>query len=500
MNRMLFTPTALAALCLASAIHAADRTPGNARVFLPAARNVNAPGGLPLRKLLDIPMRDPNITLGPDGNYYLVGTTDPAPGYTTIGAKDPSSQMWTVNDGIRMWKSPDMVHWQSLGLIWSLDKDGTWAHWWTGPNPGTAVWAPEIHSLKGTYWMPYCTKLKGGGLGAGLLKSTSGKPEGPYVDVQPSGPLGLDDDASLFQDDDGKVYFLFGGYHIARMKDDMSGLAETPRDITFDKAPGWGEGIYMVKVKGKYIFINSGSPPITSGLKDPLPPGRTTYDCFSAVSTGSIYGPYTSRYRAIPHDGHNNLFQDKKGRWWSTYFGSDPWAPFAVGASGRPAVLPVTIAPDGTIRAARTAPRPVWRWLAHLPSGDWRSPGYSDHAWKTGGGAFGDAQVTHNGNVTDVGTAWTSGGLWLRRTFSWDGRALSNPAFYLRHSGTVEIFLNGHPAAHLDGASDDYLTTPLSAPLSLRPGSNTIVVHAGAGTGPAYVDVGIVDLPKPPGT
>jgi len=498
---MLFVLAAVAALCLASAGHAADMTPGKARVILPAARDINAPGGLPLRQLLDIPMRDPNITLGPDGNYYLVGTTDPAPGYTTIGAKDPSSQMWTVNDGIRMWKSPDLVHWQALGLIWSLDKDGAWAHWWTGPNPGSAVWAPEIHYLKGTYWIPYCTKLKGEGLhlGAGLLRSASGKPEGPYRDVQPSGPLGLDDDASLFQDDDGAVYFLFGGYHIARMKDDMSGLAEAPRDITFDKPPGWGEGIYMVKVKGKHLFINTGSPPITPGLKDPLPPGHTTYDCFSAVSTGSIYGPYTPRYRAIPHDGHNNLFQGKKGRWWATYFGSDPWAPFAVGASGRPAVLPVTIAPDGTIRAARTTPRPFWRWVSHLPSSDWTNPGYNDHAWKTGGGAFGDAQVTQNGNVTDVGTAWTGGGLWLRRTFLYHGGALLNHSLYLRHSGPVEVFLNGNLAAHLDGASDDYLTVPLPAALSLRPGFNTIAVHAIAGSGLAYIDVGLVDLPKPPG-
>ncbi len=102
MNRFSFVPTAAAALFLAVTGHASDRSPAPVRVILPAARDVNAPGGLPLRKLLDIPMRDPNITLGADGNYYLVGTTDPAPGYTAIGAKDPSGQMWTVNDGIRM--------------------------------------------------------------------------------------------------------------------------------------------------------------------------------------------------------------------------------------------------------------------------------------------------------------------------------------------------------------------------------------------------------------
>ena len=253
----------------------------------------------------------------------------------------------------------------------------------------------------------------------------------------------------------------------------------------------------MVKVKGKYIFINSGSPPITSGLKEPLPPGRTTYDCFSAVSAGSIYGPYTARARAIPHDGHNNLFQDGKGHWWATYFGSDPWAPLAVGASGRPAVLPVSIAPDGAVRAARTAARPVWRCLSHLPAGDWTAPAYPDRAWQAAAGAFGDTAVARNGNVTDVGTVWTAGDLWLRRPFLNGTKAPRNPALFLRHSGPVEVFLNGRPAAHIRRrTSDDYVTAPLAAAL-MRPGPNTIAVHAAAGSGPAYLDVGLVDLPKP---
>lgn len=467
------------------------------RVILPAARDINAPGGLPLRKLLDIPMRDPNITLGPDGNYYLVGTTDPAPGYTKIAVNDLTGQMWTINDGIRMWKSPDMVHWQSLGLIWSLDKDGTWAHWWQGANPGSAIWAPEIHYHKGTYWIPYCTKLEGKDLhlGAGLLRSTTGRPEGPYVDVQPSGPLGMDDDASMFQDDDGTVYFLFGGYNIARMKDDLSGLAEEPRKIQFVSDPGWGEGIYLIKAHGKYIFINSGTATITPGLVNP-PPGQTTYDCFSAVSSGSIYGPYTNRYRAIPHDGHNNLFQDKKGNWWATYFGSDPWAPFSVGASGRPAVLPVTIAADGTIRAARTAPRPIWHYVTVPPFGDWTGANYDDRAWKKSGGAFGNPAVAQNGNVTDVGTVWTRGDLWLRKNFTLMQSAANVPMFYLRHSGLLDIYLNGRVAAHITGNSDDYVTLPVTIATLLHPGTNTIAVHCLSGTGLAYADVGIVGFSR----
>lgn len=51
----------------------------------------------------------------------------------------------------------------------------------------------------------------------GLLKSTTGKPEGPYIKaLEGDGRLPGSIDRSLFQDDDGKVYilaFLFAGTH-----------------------------------------------------------------------------------------------------------------------------------------------------------------------------------------------------------------------------------------------------------------------------------------------
>ena len=92
----------------------------------------------------------------------------------------------------------------------------------------------------------------------------------------------------MFQDDDGTVYYLFDGYKIARMKSDMSGLDEAPRDITFAEPTGWGEGIFLVKVGGRYIFLNAGTASIDArGLG--AGPQHVTYDCFSAVSMGSIY-------------------------------------------------------------------------------------------------------------------------------------------------------------------------------------------------------------------
>jgi len=33
-----------------------------------------------------------------------------------------------------------------------------------------------------------------------------------------------------------------------------------------------------------------------------------------------IYGPYGPRYAAVLQGGHNNLFKDRNGQWWSTIF------------------------------------------------------------------------------------------------------------------------------------------------------------------------------------
>lgn len=70
-----------------------------------------------------------------------------------------------------------------------------------------------------------------------------------------------------------------------------------------------------------------------------------TYDCMAA-SSEKIDGPYSDRYLAIPGGGHNMLFKDRQGKWWSTYFGNDDKAPF----KERPAILRIEIDKDNRIK------------------------------------------------------------------------------------------------------------------------------------------------------
>lgn len=70
--------------------------------------------------------------------------------------------------------------------------------------------------------------------------------------------------------------------------------------------------------------------------------------CLIATAT-NLFGPYGPRYEALPYAGHNMFFRDERGRWWSTFFGSDGRAPWRE----RPGIFPIEFDADGRVRAAQ---------------------------------------------------------------------------------------------------------------------------------------------------
>lgn len=294
-----------------------------------------------LRKLSDLELRDTSICRGPDGTWYLTGTVQP---------------YWKYNEGIKIWKSKDMVNWEPIvsGFVWKYGESPWHKPYLAAKRP---LWAPEIHYLKRTFWITYSIPLSDSTgkiiSGSGLLKSTTGKPEGPYVDMSPDKPLGDEIDASLFQDSDGKVYFIWHCGKIARMKDDMSGFAEpyhwlkmTGNDSAPNHHSGLCAGIFGKENPFDHVGFEGGSM-FKVGKKYYLSvtdviDGR--YSCCIATAD-KIYGPYSERYEALPHAGHNVFFQDEVGHWWSTYFGSDNSAPWRE----RPGLLPIHFDNSGKV-------------------------------------------------------------------------------------------------------------------------------------------------------
>ncbi|MDB5109011.1 MAG: glycoside hydrolase family 43 [Mucilaginibacter sp.] len=291
-----------------------------------------------VKPILNVWLRDTYVTLGPDGYYYMTGTT------AASGRQFANGRIhcWDYNDGIYLWRSKDMHTWKQLGLVWSFDKDA--ADWQKRGRPiakGSksingdeldsmyrAVWAPEIHYLKSKKKWVIVACLNGG-MGSFVLISNSGKPEGPYQNISGNKTRAIfpEIDPSIFEDNDGKVYLLGHDHYIARMKDDLSDIAEPFKKLIetpYDPEP-YIEGIYLDKHDGKYQLLQTvWSVPKADGsytyMRDEAKDKTVhSYDVVVAESD-NIYGPYGPRYPAILEGGHNNTFCDKQGDWWSTTF------------------------------------------------------------------------------------------------------------------------------------------------------------------------------------
>lgn len=293
-----------------------------------------------IQPLFNAQIRDAVVCVGGDGRYYLTGSS--------------GDDIWHFNDGVELWVSDDLIKWDYMGLIWSFEKDGTWEKKWRFHNGAVrALWAPEIHYVKGNYYITH--SMPPGD--RGLLKSTTGKPEGPYVNaLTDDGKWNTDIDGSLFEDEDGSVYYLYGGGWIARMKDDMSGLAEEPvkpilLDPDMDPAHHAStcppkrncqdigrEGAFMFKRNGLYYLTAADTYE-----------GR--YSSLVAVSD-SIYGPYKWRHEAVPCGGGTSYFKDHNNQWWCTYFGNDNQSPFRE----MPAMIKVDFTKDGKVFPAKDQP------------------------------------------------------------------------------------------------------------------------------------------------
>lgn len=286
-----------------------------------------------IKPLFNAQIRDTEICFGGDGKYYLTGST--------------GADIWHFNDGVELWVSDDLKKWDYLGLVFSIEKDGTWEKSWKFHHKAVrALWAPEIHYVKGNYFITL--SMPPGG--RGLLKSSTGKPEGPYVNALGGNNYWPTDiDGSLFEDEDGTVYYLYGGGKIAKVKDDMSGLAEIPVSPVLldpDTVPSHHsdgcstrrqckdighEGTCMFKRNGLYYLTAADSYE-----------GR--YSSMVAISE-NIYGPYRLRHEAVPCGGGTGYFKDKEGQWWCSYFGNDTQSPFRE----MPAIVKVGFRDDGTV-------------------------------------------------------------------------------------------------------------------------------------------------------
>lgn len=254
-----------------------------------------------------------------------------------------SAPIWTgPNPGVRLLVSDNLLNWEHHS--WIIDASTLPADC---PYNGR-FWAPEIHFIKGRFWLTVNSGKvttddpKGMGTHSVWLFSAD-KVTGPYNLV--NGPLTpqYNNDATLFEDTDGQVYFYCSGNGLFQAKIDLeTGKLTTPVEKFLDKKqPGWPnwmvggiEAPFVVKRDGYYYMFFS---TWTRGYEIALLKSQNPLGPWELVSNETIFGTRKKGFRpelaasggysnlsfTDTHDpyceaAHNALFIGPDGNLWSS--------------------------------------------------------------------------------------------------------------------------------------------------------------------------------------
>lgn len=179
-----------------------------------------------------------------------------------------------------------------------------------------AMWAPSVIVRNGKYFLFFgANDIQSDGETGGIGIAVADKPEGPYrdylgkplIDKFHNGAQPIDQ--FVFEDADGKLYLIYGGWrhcNIVKLSDDMKETEPMAdgtvyREITPD---GYVEGPFMFIRNGKYYFMWS-----EGGWTGP------DYSVAYAISD-SLFGPYERIGRIIQQDtsiatgaGHHSVIR-----------------------------------------------------------------------------------------------------------------------------------------------------------------------------------------------
>jgi len=277
----------------------------------------------PITRESRLSMRD-HCIIKDSGKWYCTGTSNP---------------VWEgPNPGVRLLVSDDCLHWQHH--CWLIDA-GTLPD--DCPYNGR-FWAPEIHLIKSMYWLTVnsgkVTKDDPKGMKThSIWLFSASQIAGPYTLV--NGPLTkqYNNDATLFEDDDGQVYLYCsgGGLFQSRIdldKGELLGHIEKFMDKSDPGFPDWIrggiEGPFVKKQNGIYFMFFS---TWTRGYEIGLLQAKTPLGPWALATKEPIFGTRKKNYRPNPtlqgmefndsHDpycetGHNALFTGPDGKLWSS--------------------------------------------------------------------------------------------------------------------------------------------------------------------------------------
>ncbi|WJH33507.1 family 43 glycosylhydrolase [Paenibacillus sp. CC-CFT747] len=239
------------------------------------------------------------------GRYYLYPTTD--------GFTDWSGTLFHA------FSSDDLRSWRDEGVI--LDLATEEVPWAVG-----SAWAPAMAGKEGKYYYYFCGKMKNGesAIGAAVAESPAGpfraQPQ-PLVTLERTKrhgiAMGQTIDPSVFFEEDGTAYLLFGNVNpaIVRLGEDMVNVIEdTMKNL--DGLHDFREAVTVLKRGGLYHFTWSCDD---TGSED----YHVNYG-----TAERLYGPITYRYPVLIKNkekgmlgtGHHSILQEPGcDKYWIAY-------------------------------------------------------------------------------------------------------------------------------------------------------------------------------------
>ncbi|MFD7502298.1 family 43 glycosylhydrolase [Streptomyces sp. NPDC059850] len=316
------------------------------------------------RELGRVWMRDTYVNcfvVGGRPLYVATGTTR-APGLTAAGPWNDGIFVWVSRSLRGPWRLADTTGIRpgaERGKVWSPEFTGEnrpgrtvvapWQEYWHDDRFGKRgqAWAPEVHYIRGRWYLVACMGDHSRKVGSFLLVSDGGV-EGPYRlvkgnldkpfgDLAPGGPDFIEPgayhhiDGSLYAEGDDAWLVLHNDLY-ARFRDDMEDIVPTTNLPRFRQAPyspePYLEGAYVFKHGGRYHLLHAAwnrtsvnADGTTRHAYDPPGAGRVQYQYDAIVAVADRFeGPYSPRWTAGVGAGHNNFFADHHGGLWATFF------------------------------------------------------------------------------------------------------------------------------------------------------------------------------------
>jgi len=254
-----------------------------------------------------------------------------------------SLPVWTgPNLGVRLLVSEDLINWRHHSWIIDASK--------LPPNCpyNGRFWAPEIHYIQNKYWLTInsgmVTEKDPKGMSThSIWLFVSDKVTGAYKLVNGPFTAQFNNDATLFEDDDGQTYLYCSGNGLFQAKIDLpSGKILGGIQKFLDKRspgnPDWMiggiEGPFVLKKEGTYfMFFSSWTRGYEVGLlksKTPLGPWELAlrdpifgtrkkgYRCELAIEGGYADLKFQDSEDPYCETGHNSLFDGWDGELWSS--------------------------------------------------------------------------------------------------------------------------------------------------------------------------------------